>query len=69
MTKTYACPTCRRAAAKDGNKLFPFCSERCHLIDLGRWLGEEYRIPDEPDARGGGVDALPNPSDANDGVS
>jgi endogenous inhibitor of DNA gyrase (YacG/DUF329 family) len=26
------------------SKLFPFCSERCHLVDLGRWLGEEYRI-------------------------
>jgi endogenous inhibitor of DNA gyrase (YacG/DUF329 family) len=23
---------------------FPFCSGRCRLIDLGRWLGEEYRI-------------------------
>jgi endogenous inhibitor of DNA gyrase (YacG/DUF329 family) len=23
---------------------FPFCSERCQLIDLGRWLGERYRI-------------------------
>jgi hypothetical protein len=30
------------------NKLFPFCSERCHLVDLGRWLGEEYRIPGPP---------------------
>jgi len=25
-------------------KHFPFCSERCQLIDLGRWLGEEFRI-------------------------
>jgi endogenous inhibitor of DNA gyrase (YacG/DUF329 family) len=24
---------------------FPFCSQRCRLIDLGRWLGEEYRVP------------------------
>jgi endogenous inhibitor of DNA gyrase (YacG/DUF329 family) len=23
---------------------FPFCSDRCRLIDLGRWLGEDYRI-------------------------
>jgi len=22
----------------------PFCSERCKVLDLGRWLGEEYRI-------------------------
>jgi endogenous inhibitor of DNA gyrase (YacG/DUF329 family) len=24
---------------------FPFCSRRCRIIDLGRWLGEEYRLP------------------------
>jgi endogenous inhibitor of DNA gyrase (YacG/DUF329 family) len=29
---------------------FPFCSERCRLIDLGRWLGEDYRI--RPESRG-----------------
>jgi endogenous inhibitor of DNA gyrase (YacG/DUF329 family) len=42
------CPTCRAPVAKDParpSKLFPFCSERCHLVDLGRWLGEDYRIP------------------------
>jgi endogenous inhibitor of DNA gyrase (YacG/DUF329 family) len=25
----------------------PFCSERCKMADLGRWLGEEYRAPVE----------------------
>jgi endogenous inhibitor of DNA gyrase (YacG/DUF329 family) len=42
------CPTCRAKVTKDParpNKLFPFCSERCHEIDLGRWLLEDYRIP------------------------
>lgn len=32
---------------KPGDKLplnFPFCSKRCKLIDLGRWLNEEYKI-------------------------
>ena len=29
------------------NPDFPFCSHRCRMIDLGKWLGEEYRIPDE----------------------
>jgi endogenous inhibitor of DNA gyrase (YacG/DUF329 family) len=49
--KTLSCPTCRRPVSKDMpglEKLFPFCSERCHLVDLGRWLGEEYRIAGEP---------------------
>jgi len=41
------CPTCRSRVAKDGNKVFPFCSERCQLVDLGRWLAEEYRVPVE----------------------
>ena len=47
------CPTCRGPVARDParpSKLFPFCSERCHLIDLGRWLGEDYRIPGGPSA-------------------
>jgi hypothetical protein len=25
----------------------PFCSERCKMADLGRWLSEDYRVPDE----------------------
>ncbi len=44
-----ACPLCRREAVKDGNKFWPLCSERCHLIDLGKWLGEDYRVTGEPD--------------------
>jgi uncharacterized protein len=40
------CPTCgKSAASRRANPAFPFCSDRCQLIDLGRWLGEEYRIP------------------------
>ena len=32
---------------------FPFCSERCKLVDLGAWLDEERRIPgDEPSSSG-----------------
>jgi len=25
---------------------YPFCTKRCKLIDLGRWLNEDYKIPD-----------------------
>jgi endogenous inhibitor of DNA gyrase (YacG/DUF329 family) len=42
------CPSCRRESTKDGNKFFPFCSARCQLVDLGKWLDEKYRIPGEP---------------------
>jgi endogenous inhibitor of DNA gyrase (YacG/DUF329 family) len=23
----------------------PFCSERCKMADLGRWLSGDYRVP------------------------
>jgi endogenous inhibitor of DNA gyrase (YacG/DUF329 family) len=35
--------------APEQRKYFPFCSERCKLIDLGAWLDAEYRIPSRPD--------------------
>jgi len=60
------CPTCRNKVTKDParpNKLFPFCSERCHLVDLGRWLGEEYRIAGPATSDGG--EGVPTPPDDN----
>lgn len=52
------CPICRKAAAsRPANPVFPFCSPRCKQIDLGRWLGESYRIPAEPAGPGRGGEA------------
>lgn len=28
----------------NNNKFFPFCSERCKMVDLGRWLSGDYSI-------------------------
>lgn len=39
-----ACPTCRNKGPWMDKPHGPFCSERCKLVDLGKWLGEEYRI-------------------------
>ncbi len=39
------CPICDEPAPQDGNKAFPFCSSRCRLLDLGKWLDGDYRIP------------------------
>ncbi len=25
----------------------PFCSERCRMVDLGRWLDQRYGMPVE----------------------
>ena len=67
------CPICGRtvvrgaAAASDAAKAarkpdpFPFCSDRCQMIDLGRWLGEEYRIADRDTV------VWPPPGDDRDG--
>ena len=39
------CPTCRAlVAAPASNPSFPFCTDRCKLADLGRWIGGEYAI-------------------------
>ena len=44
------CPTCKKdvpepAAGEPTPKYFPFCSDRCKLIDLGRWLDGKYQVP------------------------
>jgi len=42
------CPICDRAleiASLDDLPSFPFCSERCRLIDLGRWIDGAYALP------------------------
>jgi endogenous inhibitor of DNA gyrase (YacG/DUF329 family) len=42
------CPTCNNPVKWQDNPHRPFCSERCKLIDFGRWANEEYRMPAEP---------------------
>ena len=48
MTLRVPCPRCGAETEVDEAKPlrpeFPFCSERCHLIDLGKWFDEEFRI-------------------------
>jgi endogenous inhibitor of DNA gyrase (YacG/DUF329 family) len=39
------CPLCRRETSWEDNPWRPFCSERCQMIDLGRWASGEYRMP------------------------
>jgi len=40
------CIVCKRAALpRAQNGAFPFCSARCKLLDLGKWLDEQYRLP------------------------
>jgi hypothetical protein len=39
------CPICQEWFDEESSPALPFCSERCRTIDLGRWLGEAYRVP------------------------
>ena len=48
--KAIDCPTCRKRVEPDA-KTFPFCSERCRLVDLGNWLDGRYRIASQNDER------------------
>ncbi len=41
------CPVCDALAKARDDKSYPFCSPRCQAVDLGRWLNEDYRIPDD----------------------
>ncbi len=41
------CPICRKDVERS-NPEYPFCSERCRIIDLGNWASEKYRIPVAP---------------------
>ena len=42
----HKCPTCKKDtdSAKDAD--FPFCSERCRMLDLGAWAAEKYVVSD-----------------------
>jgi uncharacterized protein len=40
----FQCPICRKSTDSDSNAEFPFCSERCKLLDLGAWASEKYVI-------------------------
>lgn len=41
------CPRCGTRTDWQDNPTRPFCSEKCRLVDLGRWASEEYRVPGE----------------------
>lgn len=39
------CPVCSKAVALEPrSKWFPFCSQECKWIDLGRWIDQRYAV-------------------------
>jgi endogenous inhibitor of DNA gyrase (YacG/DUF329 family) len=62
------CPICKKSTDSERDADFPFCTERCRLIDLGNWASEKYKIsspavdesePDEEQSKS------PSPNDGN----
>lgn len=43
VKKTLRCPICKSLVPLNSADV-PFCSDRCRLIDLGKWASGEYRI-------------------------
>ncbi len=44
MATPISCPICGKESDFFAEPTGPFCSARCKLVDLGRWLGEDYKI-------------------------
>lgn len=46
--QTYTCSICGREVPRSPEpglpSLYPFCSERCRLVDLGKWFRGDYAI-------------------------
>jgi len=38
------CPICRKPTDSESHADFPFCGERCKLLDLGNWASEKYVV-------------------------
>jgi endogenous inhibitor of DNA gyrase (YacG/DUF329 family) len=50
------CPICKKDV-QPGDPDFPFCSERCRLLDLGNWASGKYVIPGAPAPKPGEDDS------------
>ena len=42
----HRCPICKNPTDSETQADFPFCSERCRLLDLGAWASEKYVVSD-----------------------
>ena len=61
MSDAPLCVYCRQRPVEDAWR--PFCSERCKMADLGRWLSGDYRVP----VREHDDDAIPGASETSHG--
>ncbi len=58
----YRCPLCRALLPNKSVPTFPFCSDRCRLLDLNNWMEGNYTVsrPIDPSDE---IDELPRRTD------
>lgn len=64
--KMAPCPICSQPAMRTHT---PFCSVRCAQIDLGKWLNEDYAIPDHEAEQDSDIEALLAEADKDPGLN
>ena len=55
MSDREKCRSCGRelpAKAKESCRWYPFCCERCQLVDLGQWFDQKYGLAETEDPVG-----------------
>ncbi len=58
------CPICKKQVTSQDAE-FPFCSDRCRLIDLGKWASGAYVISSPVQDTGEGIEDLSREPDEN----
>jgi endogenous inhibitor of DNA gyrase (YacG/DUF329 family) len=56
------CPICKKSV-KNGDPDFPFCGDRCRLVDLGKWASGAYVIASPVQDSDEGVDQNSEPEE------
>jgi endogenous inhibitor of DNA gyrase (YacG/DUF329 family) len=67
----HKCPICKTPTDSAAHAEFPFCSERCRLLDLGAWASEKYVVSEpvfdeEELAEGNGKEIIVDLADSHD---
>ena len=49
--KHYQCTICKNTINYDGSlpAFYPFCSDRCKMVDLGHWFSGQYSLDEQSD--------------------
>ena len=42
----HRCPICKSPIDSEVRREFPFCSQRCRILDIGAWASEKYVVSD-----------------------